>query len=89
MIAADAVDGLAPVATQARELAAKLGSLGVVGKMVMGPGHVADVDGDIPLERWATFGSAGLRMRYRLGQALSAVALVCPDVRITECPKTK
>lgn len=67
VIAADAVDVLTLVVVQAFELAAEFGPLGVVGKVVMGSGHIADVDGDVPLEGWPAFGSSGLRLRDRLG----------------------
>jgi hypothetical protein len=89
VIAADTVNVLASVATQAGELAAKFLALGVVWKMVMRSGHIADVDCDIPLEGRPTLRSAGLRLCDRFSEALPAEPLVCPDVRVTERPEAK
>ncbi|MGX9673626.1 hypothetical protein [Mycobacterium sp. HM-7] len=60
VVAAHAVDVFAPVATQASELPPQLEALRVVRQVVMGTGHVSDVDRDVPVECRSTVGPAVL-----------------------------
>jgi hypothetical protein len=75
------------MSTQRRQLLDYFPAFGVVRKAVVGTGHVADIDGDVPLEGWTTLGATDFGVRDRLGQTSSAEAFVGADVGVAKSPQ--
>lgn len=69
------------------ELPPHLLPFGVAGECVVRPGHVADIDRDVPRERGAALVTASFRMAEGLLQAEPAEGLIGPDVGVTENPQ--
>lgn len=89
MVSAHRVHIFAPVLTHRGELPADLASLGVARQAVMRAGHVADVDGNVPVECRTAVGPSEFRLPDGLGQAFPAELIVGTDVGVSERPQPK
>jgi hypothetical protein len=88
VIATDVVDVLAAVTLHCAQLPHDLFPLGII-RHLLPSRHVANIDGDIPCERWATGFTSSFGRAQRVGQAVPIMFDVGTDVSVSKGPQAE